>query len=127
MKPYRHPHSRTWWLDKRNYLLFMLREMTSIFIAAYLVLFLVQLAQLAKGAEAYGAFLERLASPGWILFHVLALVAALYHTITWFNLTPKVLVVRMGGERLAPVFIAAPNYVLWVMISAVITWIVLGG
>ena len=126
MRPYRRPLPWTWWLEKRNYLLLMLREMTSVFIAAYLIVFLFQLAQLTQGAEAYAAFLERLASPGWILFHLLALVAALYHTITWFNLTPKVFVVRMGEERLAPVFIAAPNYVLWVVISAVITWIVLG-
>ncbi|MFQ5993410.1 MAG: fumarate reductase subunit C [Nitrospiraceae bacterium] len=126
MRPYRRPLPWTWWLEKRNYLLFMLREMTSILIAAYLILFLVQLAQLAQGAEAYAAFLERLASPAWIVFHLLALVAASYHTITWFNLTPKVFVVRMGEERVAPVFIAAPNYVLWVIISAVIIWIVLG-
>jgi len=99
--------------------------MTSVFIAAFLVLSLVQLSQLARGAEAYAIFLERLASPWWIGFHVLALVAAVYHSITWFNLTPKVMVVRMGEERLAPVLIAASNYVLWLLISVVITWIVL--
>ncbi|MFQ5656578.1 MAG: fumarate reductase subunit C [Candidatus Methylomirabilales bacterium] len=126
MKPYRRPISRTWWLEKRSYLLFMLREMTSIFIAAFLVVTLVQLSQLARGPGAYAAFLERMTSPGWVLFHLLALVAALYHTITWFNLTPKILVVRMGEERLTPIYVAAPNYVVWVVISAVIAWILLG-
>jgi fumarate reductase subunit C len=127
MRAYKRPMSWTWWLDKRAYLLFMLREMTSIFIAAYLALFLIQIAQLSRGAEAYAAFLKRLASPGWILFHLVAFVAALYHSITWFNLTPKVFPVRMGEERLAPIFVIAPNYVAWVAVSAVIAWIVLGG
>lgn len=124
-RPYRRPMSLTWWVNKRNYLLFMLRELTVVFIAAFLVLYLVQLAQLARGAEAYAAFLERLASPGWVVFHLLALVAALYHSVTWFNLTPKVMVVRRGEERIPPVFIAGSNYVAWLVISVVIAWIVL--
>jgi succinate dehydrogenase subunit C len=115
----------TWWLNKRNYLLFMLRELTSVFIAAFLILYLVQLARLAQGAEAYAAFLQRLASPGWIVFHILALVAALYHSITWFNLLPQVMVVRRGEERVPPALIAGSNYVAWLAISLVIAWIAL--
>jgi len=125
-EPYRRPmSSTTWWLNKRNYLLFMLRELTSVFIAAFLVLYLVQLAQLARGAEAYTAFLQRLASPGWIIFHLVALAAALYHSITWFNLLPQVMVMRRGEERVPPVFIAGSNYLAWVAISVVIVWLVL--
>jgi len=125
MRPYRRPMSSTWWLEKRPYWLFMLREMTSVFIAAYLILFLVLLAQLTRGAEAYAAFLARLASPGWIIFHLVALVAALYHSITSFNLTPTIVVVRRGEERVPPVLITGSNYVAWLAISVVIVWIVL--
>lgn len=124
-EPYRRPMSPTWWLNKRNYLLFMLRELTVIFIAAFLVLYLVQLARLAQGAEAYAAFLRQRSSFGWILFHILALIAALYHSITWFNLTPKVLVVRRGEEKIPATLIAGPHYVAWLAISVVILWIVL--
>ena len=99
-EPYRRPiSSTTWWLSKRTYVLFMLRELTSVLIAAFLVVYLIQLAQLAQGAEAYTAFVERLASPGWLIFHLLVLIAALYHSITWFNLTPQVIIVRRGEER----------------------------
>jgi fumarate reductase subunit C len=116
----------TWWLSQRNYLLFMLRELTSVFIGAFLVLYLVQLAQLSRGAEAYTASLEQLASPGWILFSLLALIAALYHSITWFNLTPQILIIRRGEERISPVFIVGPHYLAWLVISLVILWIALG-
>ena len=70
-EPYHRPISATtWWLSKRNYVLFMLRELTSVLIAAFLVVYLMQLAALAQGAEAYVAAVERLASPGWIVFHL---------------------------------------------------------
>jgi fumarate reductase subunit C len=117
--------SPTWWLNKRNYLLFMLRELTVVFIAAFLVLYLVQLSHLAKGPESYAAFLRQRSSFGWILFHILALIAALYHSITWFNLLPQVMVVRRGEERVPPVLIAGSNYIAWLAISVVIAWIVL--
>ena len=123
--PYRRPMSPTWWLNKRNYLLFMLRELTSVFVAAFLVFYLVQLAHLAQGTESYAAFLEHRASFGWIFFHLLALVAALYHSVTWFNLTPKVMVVHRGEEKIPPVFITGPHYAAWLAISVVILWIVL--
>ena len=125
-EPYRRPISATtWWLSKRNYVLFMLRELTSVLIAAFLVVYLIQLAQLAQGAEAYTAFLYRLASPGWIVFHLLVLIAALYHTITFFNLTPKIIVVRRGEESVPPVFIAGSHYAAWLVTSVVVLWIVL--
>ncbi|MCE2487003.1 MAG: hypothetical protein J4F42_15925 [Desulfurellaceae bacterium] len=125
-EPYHRPISAsTWWLAKRNYVLFMLRELTSVFIAVFLVVFLVQLAELAEGAEGYAAAAARLASPGWIVFHLLVLVAALYHSITWFNLTPQVIIVRRGEERVPPVVIAGAHYLAWLVVSVVILLIVL--
>ena len=125
-EPYHRPISAsTWWLAKRNYVLFMLRELTSVFIGVFLVVFLVQLTELAQGAEAYAAAAARLASPGWIVFHLLALAAALYHSITWFNLTPQVIIVRRGEERVPPVVIAGAHYLAWLVVSVVIVLIVL--
>lgn len=125
MRPYRRPMSSTWWTSRTNYVLFMLRELTSVFVAAFLIFYLVQLSHLAKGTESYTAFLGQRASLGWLVFHLLALVAALYHSITWFNLTPKVLVVRRGEEKIPATLIAGPHYVAWLAISVVILWIVL--
>ena len=125
-EPYHRPISAsTWWLGKRNYVLFMLRELTSVFIAVFLVVFLVQLAELAQGPEAYAAAAAWLASPGWIVFHLLVLAAALYHSITWFNLTPQVIIVRRGEERVPPVVIAGSHYLAWLVVSVVILLIVL--
>ncbi|MBI3286549.1 MAG: fumarate reductase subunit C [Chloroflexi bacterium] len=127
MRRYRRPLGPTWWLTQRAYFLFMLRELTSVFIAAYLALLLLGVYRLSLGREAYEAYLQLLATPGMLFFHVVALIAALFHTLTWFDVLPKVLVVRFGERRLPGAIVAGVNYVAWVVVSAVIAWILLRG
>lgn len=117
----------TWWLRRPAYVRFMLRELSSVFIAIFLVVFLIQIYRLGQGPEAYAAFLGTLRSPGWIAFHVVALAFALYHSITWFNLTAVVQVVRFGERQVPPRLVAAANYVLWVVVSLAILLFVLRG
>ena len=127
MKPYVKPISATWWLQRRPYLIFMLRELSSVFVAAYVVLVLVMIHRVSQGPEAYAAFLEMLRSPVAIAFHVIALAFALLHTITWFNLTPQAIAVRRGETRVPAVMVIAPNYVAWVIVSALVAWFILKG
>ncbi len=110
----------TWWLRRPAYLRFMLRELSSVFIAIFLVVFLVQIHRLSQGPEAYAAFLEKLRSPGWIAFHIVALAFALYHSVTWFNLTAVVQVVRLGERQVSPRLVAVANFGLWAVVSLVI-------
>ena len=125
MSPYRRPVSPTWWLGRRAYFLFIVRELTSVFIAAYLMLFLILLRKLAVGREAYEAYLLFLATPGMLAFHVLALAAALFHAVTWFNLLPNIMVVRFGENRVPAIIVAGVNYVAWAAVSLFIAGIVL--
>jgi len=115
----------SWWLKRRSYLVFMLRELSSVFVAGYVVLFLMMIHRLSQGPAQYEAFMASLRSPVAILFHFVALAFALLHTITWFNLTPKAMAVWRGEERLAPALMIVPNYVGWIVVSGVIAWIVL--
>ena len=109
-----------WWLKHPKYFLFMMRELSSVFIAIFLVVFLVQIAALARGPEAYTTFMRKLESPGWIIFHVVALLFALYHSYTWFDLTSKVQVVRLGGRQVPPPWVTAVNIGVWLVLSLVI-------
>jgi fumarate reductase subunit C len=115
----------TWWFQNRAYFVFMLREFTSVFIAAYVILLLILLYRLNAGRDAYESYLRFLATPGMVAFHVIVLAAALFHAVTWFNLTPNVLVVRIGARRVPAPVIAGVNYAAWVVISALVAWIVL--
>jgi fumarate reductase subunit C len=125
MKTYERPMPLTWWLQRKPYFVYMVREATSIFVAAYLIVFLVMLHRLSQGSAAYESFLETLKSPLAILFHVVALTFALFHTITWFHLTPKAIAVWKRDERVPDHLLTIPNYVVWILISAVVCWFIL--
>lgn len=126
MSPYVRPVSNWWWLERRPYTLFILREITSVFVAGYCVFLVYLLYQLGQGPQGYAAVLEALRSPLSIALHVVALLFVLYHTVTWFNLTPKVMVVRIGEERLSPVLIAGAVYAGWIVVSLAIAWLIFG-
>jgi fumarate reductase subunit C len=115
----------TWWLSRPGYIRFMIREATSVFIAIFLIEFLVLVHAVAQGPDAYAAVVGRLASPGWIVFNVVALLFALYHTVTWFLLTGVVQVVRVGDQQVPPALIVAGAFAAWVVVSLfLLYWIV---
>jgi fumarate reductase subunit C len=114
-------------MQSRAYFLFLVRELTSVFVAAYAIFLIYALYQLGQGPAEYAALLDWLRSPLSIAFHLVVLVLVLYHTITWFNLTPKIMVVRVGEEQLPPMLVAATVYAGWVVVSAGIIWLVLRG
>src|SRR5262249_39337466 len=122
-KEYLRPTSANWWMQKRSYTQFMLRELTAVFVAGYALFLLVLLYRVHQGLVAFTAFAVGLVSPVSIVLHVVALAMALYHTFTWFNLTPKAMVVWRGEEKVNPMLIAGVNYVAWAVVSALIAWI----
>ena len=125
-KPYWREISPTWYLSNWPYRWFMVREMTSVFIGAYLVFLVVWLFRLAAGAQSFEQMLVAMRRPLSIVFHAIVLAAALYHSITWFNLTPKVMPVHIGEERLpAPLVAIGMGYLPWVVLSALMVWGVL--
>ena len=124
LKAFVRPMPVTWWLKQPSYILFMLRELSCVFVGAYAFWFLMLLKRLSEGQEAYAAFLEGLRSPWAILFHVVALVFAVLHTITWFQAAPRALAVWRGEERLSDAKIILPNYLVWIVVSVPLVWIV---
>ena len=112
--------SLSWWLTKRSYFLFMLRELSSVFIAIFLIVFLIQLYQLTRGPEAYLAFAQRLSSPGWLIFNFVVLLFALFHSITWFQSSAIVLPLRIGEREVPRNVVVALNIGALIVVSLVI-------
>ena len=125
-KWYRRRVSVWWWLENWSSTKFLLRELTSVFVAFFAVVSLWQLRALGQGPEAYAHFFVRLKTPLFLTLHSLALVFVLYHALTWFHLAPKALVLRLRGTRVPDAVIVAMNYLAWVVVSAVVAWLVLG-
>src|SRR5512138_2936364 len=86
---YRPRVSTYWWLERWSSARFILRELTSVPVAWFVVLTLLQLQALRRGPMAYAEFQEWLASPVLIALNILSFAGVIYHSITWFGLAPK--------------------------------------
>jgi fumarate reductase subunit C len=147
---YRQPISRLWWTKKRTYFLFVMRELSSVFVAWFAVFLIVMVFAIGRGEASYQRFLDFAASPIVVVVNIVALAFAVLHTVTWFVLTSQAMVVRVGG-RLVPAvkmvnvagrtvpaatavrvggrvpagMIIASQYVALIVVSAFIAWLVL--
>ena len=91
---YRRPVSIWWWTRKRSYFMFVMRELSSIFIAWFVLYLLLFVRAVGRGEAAYDDFLDAAASPWLVAVNVVAFAFVLLHTATWFLLTPQAMVVR---------------------------------
>jgi fumarate reductase subunit C len=124
---YRPRVSTYWWLWRWPYLKFILRELSSVWVAYFVVLLLLQLRALHHGPEAYAAFQAWLQAPHVIALNVVGLLFVLFHSVTWFNLAPRAMVVRVRGKRVPDLLIAASNYAAWLVVSVAVAWLILRG
>ena len=97
-----------WWRRNPYFVRYMAREVTSIFVVAYALILLAGAIRLSQGEAAFGAWLESLASPWSVAFHVLLFAVFAYHTWSWFRIMPKTMPpVVLGGRRLSATAITA--------------------
>jgi fumarate reductase subunit C len=120
---YRPPISTYWWLGKWAYIKFILRELSSVAVAWTVALTIYQISALIRGPEAYAHFQQQMTSP-LIVINIVAFAFLLLHSITWFNLAPKAMVVRVGGRRVPAALISGPQFLAWFGVSAIIIAIV---
>ncbi|SEG26170.1 fumarate reductase subunit C [Nonomuraea solani] len=122
---YRPRRDPLWFARTRTYTLFVLRELTSVFVA-WSIVFLLMLVDAVLGGS-LERFADLAARPWMIAVNVVALAATVFHTITFLNLAPKATVVRLDGYRLPAWMIQGGNHSLWLAVSAVIAFFVLRG
>jgi fumarate reductase subunit C len=122
---YRARVSVYWWLGQWQYLKFILRELSSVFVACFVVVTLFQIRALRNGPEAYARFQHWLQTPTAIALNTISFLFVVFHTITWFNLAPRAMAVRLRGKRLPDSLVAAPNYAAWLILSVAVGWLIL--
>jgi fumarate reductase subunit C len=121
---YRRPVSTWWWTRKRTYFVFVMRELSSIFVAWFVAYLLLLVYAVGRGEAAYQRFLDWAASPWVIALNVVALAFVLLHTVTWFSLTPQAMAVRMMGRRVPAWQIVAGQYGGLAVVSGFVFWLV---
>ncbi|WP_257296381.1 hypothetical protein [Endozoicomonas sp. YOMI1] len=90
-RPYVRPMKRTWYMDHPFYRQYMVRESSCVFDGLYAINLFVGLMQLVKGEAAWNSWLAFQANPLMILFTVVTLGLTIYHAVTYFDMTPRVL------------------------------------
>ena len=118
--PYIRQVKRGWWLHERRLFIYMMREMTSLFIGFYCVLLAMGLISLARGQAAWVGFLAFLSHPLVVAAQLLCLAFAIFHSVTWFAVTPKAMPLMVRGEPVAPWRIIGAHYVALAVVSFVV-------
>ena len=113
-----------WWIRKRSYFVFVMRELSSLFIAWLVLYLLLFVRSVGRGEQAYDDFLDWASSPWLVVLNVVAFAFVVLHTVTWFSLTPQAMVLDVRGRRVPAVAIIGAQYAGLVVVSAFIFWLV---
>lgn len=117
---YVRPISKTWYLGNREYMVHMVNEMTSFFVAILALVMLWGVGAVAGGKESYESFLATLTSPLMQLVMLLTTIVMFYHAVAWFSVTPKAMPIQMGEEFVSDGIIAGAHYVVWAILTLVV-------
>lgn len=125
-RPYKPQLSRRgWWLRRPRYIRYMMREISAAFIGIYGLLLIGGLYRLSQGEAAWNAYLTDAAGTAGRSFAVVALLFAIYHSYTWFQVTPKAMPLMLGGKRIPGAIIVAAHWLGFVVVSGAL-WLLVG-
>jgi fumarate reductase subunit C len=126
IKMYRRPINIFWWANRWIHIKFIARELTSICVALYSLEFFLFVWSVLSGPEQFEAFTSFMQSPTVLVVNILILGGLVFHSITWFNLAPKAMVVKLGKSPIPGWVIALMNYIGWIVISVFLVWLISG-
>jgi fumarate reductase subunit C len=121
---YRRPVPVFWWIRKRTYFVFVMRELSSLSIAWLVLYLLLFVRAVGRGETAYSDFLDWAGSPWLVVLNVVAFAFIVLHTVTWFSLTPQAMVLDVRGRRVPPAAIIGAQYAALAVVSAFVLWLV---
>lgn len=119
-KPYVREMKASWWQKSGFYRFYMLREGTAIPAVWFSLLLLAGVFSLKHGAESWASYLVFLQNPIVLLINVIALLAALLHTKTWFELAPKASIIIVKDQKMGPEPIIAAFWVVTAVVTLAI-------
>jgi len=124
VRVYRRPVPTWWWVRKRSYFVFVMRELSSLFVAWLVVYLLMFLYAVGRSESAYDTFLDWASTPWVVALNVIALLFLALHVVTWFNLTPQAMAVKMGSRPAPAALVIASQYAGLAVTSALVFWLV---
>jgi len=109
-----------WWLGKLSYTKFIFRELTSLAVGYAAVVLLAEIWALSRGF--HDRFASWLQTPFALIVNSLVLLVLMFHAVTWLQLAPRALVVRVGRQRVPDVAVLVAHYIGWIAATALVYW-----
>jgi fumarate reductase subunit C len=111
-----------WWTRKGHYFWYTVREFTALPLALWLLWFLVEIKRAGGGAAAYAPH----ESTPFVVFSVICLGFALYHSITFLSLAGVIIHLKVMDHPVQSRLIVASQFGLWLVASIVIGAVLIG-
>lgn len=128
-KPFKPKMDSNWWCKLSYYAFYIARESTAFFmlwVSIVLMYAVVCSHPNEMGQNEFYRFYYFLQHPVVITINVLALLAALLHTITWFNLAPKAANIVVAGKKTPSILLITGLWIITIGISLVLLLLVFG-
>lgn len=120
--PFRQPFG--WWLRRRGYVRYMVRELSAVPIAIWMALFLVELARLRQGA---GGYRSLFGEPLFVAVSIVCLAAALWHSYTFLNLAGLIMRIPLGERTVSARTIVMVAFTGFALLTAVVAGLLIWG
>jgi|SRR5579859_4348601 len=111
-----------WWARNGHYFWYIVREFTSLPLALWLIWFLVEIQRASGGAKGYSPH----SSLAFVVFSVICLLFALYHSVTFLSLAGVILHFKVIDKPVPSRLIVLSQFGAWLVASIVIGAVLIG-
>ena len=108
-------------MRKGHYFWYVVREFTALPLAAWLLWLLVEIQRAGGNAAQYSPH----ASTAFVIFSVVCLLFALYHSVTFLSLAGVIIHLRIFERPVSSRLIVLSQFGLWAVASAVIAFVLI--
>ena len=112
---------RGWWTRRAHYFWYIVREFTALPLALWMLWFLVEIRRAKDGPSGYHPH----GSVGFVIFSVIVLLFALYHSVTFLRLAGTILHLKLLDRPVSSRLIAASLFGAWAAASVVIGFVLI--
>jgi len=113
--------SRDWWTRNRHYFLYIVREFTALPLAIWLLWLLVEIRRAHHGPGEY----YPPSSTAFVIFSLIVLLFALYHSFTFLNLAGVIIRVKVLDRTIPSRLISLAMFGMWALASLVVGFVLI--
>jgi len=124
-KPYDRKISPFWWTKDMQSILYMLKEISSLFFGFFSLLFVAWLTCISLGEKYYYEFIKFLFSSFSISLLFITFIFSIIHTTSWFVALPKAMGIRINGRDLPEKYLITLCYIGFIIVTVVVLFLAL--